>query len=249
MPATSPTGTTADPDEIGRFAALAEEWWDTTGQMALLHGLNPVRVAYIRDQLAQNSGLDPLGPLPLSGLKILDVGCGGGLLAEPLARLGAAVTGIDESGDLIAVARAHANDQGLTIDYQHISVENLEVNDEKFDAVVSMEVVEHVTDPNAFVAACARLIAAKGSLFLATINRTPKSYALAILGAEYVLRWVPVGTHQWEKFIKPSELARAVRGAGAEVEDLSGVGLNPLSREWHLTKDTSVNYMIAATMT
>ncbi|MBT5457081.1 MAG: bifunctional 2-polyprenyl-6-hydroxyphenol methylase/3-demethylubiquinol 3-O-methyltransferase UbiG [Rhodospirillaceae bacterium] len=249
MPATSATGTTADPDEIGRFAALAEEWWDPAGQMALLHRLNPLRVAYIRDDLARKTGRDPLAPLPLSGLKILDVGCGGGLLSEPLARLGASVTGIDESGDLITIARAHASDQGLTIDYQHISVENLEMKDQKFDAVVSMEVVEHVTDPNAFVVACARLVAAKGSLFLATINRTAKSYALAILGAEYVLRWVPVGTHQWEKFIKPSELARAVRACGVEVEDLSGVGLNPLSQEWHLTKDTGVNYMIAGRKT
>jgi 2-polyprenyl-6-hydroxyphenyl methylase/3-demethylubiquinone-9 3-methyltransferase len=246
MPSTSATGATADAAEVERFEQLAEDWWNPAGHMALLHRLNPLRVGYIRDQLIWELAQKLQGVQPLKGFRLLDVGCGGGLLSEPLARLGASVTGIDEAQDLITVARAHAATQNLAIEYRQDSVENLISTTEKFDTVISMEVVEHVVNPAAFVNACANLVAPQGKLIMATINRTGKSFALAILGAEYLLRWVPVGTHQWQKFVKPSELARALRSVDFMIDDLSGVALNPLSREWRLTRDTSVNYMITA---
>lgn len=239
-------GATVDPDEISRFDRLAGTWWDESGNMALLHRLNPVRVGYIRDRITARTGVDPLSPLPLKGIRLLDVGCGGGVLSEPLARLGAEVTGIDESADLIAVAQAHAENQHLGLSYQRTSVEALAAGDEQFDVVVSMEVIEHVTDPAAFVTACADVLAPGGVLFMATLNRTFKSYALAIVGAEYVLRWLPRGTHQWERFIKPSELAGHLRRTELELEDVTGVGLNPLTGQWRISRDTSVNYMISA---
>ncbi len=246
MPITSTAGTTADAGEVDRFERLADDWWNPAGQMALLHRLNPLRVGYIRDYLAHKLGRDAETALPLEGVRLLDVGCGGGVLSEPLARLGASVTGIDESADLIAVARSHAESQNLDIDYRRESLETLNPSNALFDAVISMEVLEHVLNPTAFITECANLVTPDGKLFMATINRTSKSYALAILGAEYVLRWVPVGTHQWQKFVKPSELARTLRTARFKINDLSGIALNPLSREWHLTNDASVNYMITA---
>jgi 2-polyprenyl-6-hydroxyphenyl methylase/3-demethylubiquinone-9 3-methyltransferase len=246
MPLTSATGNTADAEEIERFERLADDWWNPSGRMALLHRLNPLRIGYIRDGLARELGRDPLTPQALEGVRVLDVGCGGGVLSEPLARLGAKVTGIDESTDLIAVAQAHAEGQNLDIDYRRVSLEDLNPSEHLFDAVVSMEVLEHVADPTTFIGACSSLVAPGGKLFMATINRTSKSYALAILGAEYMLRWVPIGTHQWQKFVKPSELARALRSAKLEIDDLTGVALNPLSRNWRCVKDTSVNYMITA---
>lgn len=239
-------GATADPEEVSRFDQLADTWWDASGKMALLHRLNPVRISYIRDRIITQFDCDPQSPKPLSGIKILDVGCGGGILSEPLARLGATVTGIDESADLIAIAAAHATAQDLALSYRQTSVEDLVAENQQFDVVVSMEVVEHVTDPAAFVAACAEATSPGGLLFMATLNRTLKSYALAIVGAEYVLRWLPRGTHQWQRFIRPSELAGHLRQAGLELEDVTGVALNPLSGQWRLVRDTDVNYMVTA---
>lgn len=246
MPAAPEPSATADPDEIARFGRMAETWWDASGQMAMLHALNPVRVEYVRDRLASAFDRDPLAFPPLTGLRVLDAGCGGGILSEPLARLGASVTGIDESADLIAVARTHADGQQLPISYQHTSAEALAARGERFDAVVSMEVIEHVADQTAFVGACAGLLTPGGILIMATLNRTLKSYALAIVGAEYLLRWLPRGTHQWQRFVKPSELARAFRSAGMVLDDVSGVVLDPLTGGWRLSRDTSVNYMAMA---
>jgi 2-polyprenyl-6-hydroxyphenyl methylase/3-demethylubiquinone-9 3-methyltransferase len=200
----------------------------------------------VRDRLVSAFDRDPLAFPPLTGLRVLDAGCGGGILSEPLARLGASVTGIDESADLIAVARAHADGQQLPIRYQHTSAEALAARGERFDAVVSLEVIEHVADQTAFVGACAGLLAPGGILIMATLNRTLKSYALAIVGAEYLLRWLPRGTHQWQRFVKPSELARAFRSAGVVLDDVSGVVLDPLTGGWRLSRDTGVNYMAAA---
>ena len=233
------TTTTLDADEVSRFAALADSWWEESGPMALLHALNPLRIAFIRDALVSEAGRRPL-----DGLRVLDVGCGGGLLCEPLTRLGAEVTGLDAAAQSIVVARAHAADVGLDITYRHGDVTDLAC--ETYDAVLAMEVVEHVADLPAFVAAAAGCVAPGGVLALATLNRTLKALALAVVGAEYVLGWLPCGTHDWRKFVRPSELISLALSAGLQIDRVTGVAYNPLSGSWRLSGDLSVNYMLAA---
>jgi 2-polyprenyl-6-hydroxyphenyl methylase/3-demethylubiquinone-9 3-methyltransferase len=236
-----------DPAEVARFSAMAEEWWDATGKFRPLHKLNPVRLAYIRDKLAARFGCDVRKPRPFAGLKLLDIGCGGGLIAEPMARLGADVVAIDASATNIGVARAHAAESGLAIDYRAAAAEALAEAGERFDAVLCLEVVEHVADRPAFLVTTASLVAPGGALIASTINRTPQAYLLAIVGAEYVLRWLPRGTHDWGKFVRPSELAASLRRGGLEVQDLSGVVYSPLTDTWRLSRDLAVNYICFAT--
>jgi len=235
---------TVDADEIARFSALADEWWDPGGSFRPLHKFNPVRLEFVRDRLAAHHGRDPLAPNPLSGLEILDVGCGGGLICEPLCRLGAAVTGIDASDKNIGVAGNHAERVGLKIDYRHATAEDLAAEGRSFDAVLSLEVVEHVANVETFVAACCDLVRPGGMGIFATLNRTAKSFALAIVGAEYVLRWLPRGTHDWRRFIRPSELAEHIRGSGARVSEVTGIGYDIMTDQWRLASDVSVNYMV-----
>jgi 2-polyprenyl-6-hydroxyphenyl methylase/3-demethylubiquinone-9 3-methyltransferase len=236
----------ADPEELRRFAGLAGQWWDETGPMAALHRLNPTRLAYLRDRICARFDRDPLSDRPLAGLEALDVGCGGGLLSEPLARLGAAVTGIDLEPANLAVARRHAEARALSIDYREISAEQLSAEGRTFDLVCVMEVVEHVADPAGFLNACGRVVRPGGGLVLATLNRTIKSFALGIVAAEYVLGWLPRGTHRWSRFVRPSEAARALRRTGLTIVDLSGVSYDPLRDRFRLSRDPAVNYMLFA---
>lgn len=242
---TTPKGTAAA-DEIARFAAMAESWWDPYGTSRALHKMNPLRIAYIRDRVAGHFGRNPLDDQPLSGLSVLDIGCGGGLISEPMRRLGARVTGIDATEENIRVARLHAEQVGLEIDYQHTLPEDLATDKERHDVVLNMEVVEHVADLDAFFEASCRLVKAGGVMAVSTLNRTPKSLLLAKLGAEYLLRWLPVGTHDWRKFVKPSELAAGLRRNGLEVVDLTGMTYSPLSDRWSESDDLDVNYLAFA---
>lgn len=241
------TANTADADEIARFTAIADEWWDPRGKFRPLHQLAPVRMGFIRDRVTAHLGLDTAAVEPFKGLKILDVGCGGGLVSEPLARLGAAVTAIDAGERNIDVARHHAETVGLTIDYRNAQPEDLLAEGMTFDVVVSLEVIEHVADLPAFLQACAALVRPGGCMALSTINRTGKSFALAKFLAEYVLRWLPVGTHDWKKFVKPSELAAGLRGSGLEITALDGMSYNPVADTWRLSRDLDVNYLAFAT--
>lgn len=235
-----------DEAEIARFSAMAEEWWDPAGKFAPLHRFNPVRLAYIKETLARHFRRDPAGTDTLAGLSILDVGCGGGLLSEPLARLGARVTGIDASEKSIGVARLHAAESGLEIDYRPVAAEILAEAGERFDVVLAMEIVEHVPDVPDFIRTVSGLVAPGGLLLVATLNRTLKAWALAIVGAEYVLGWLPRGTHDWAKFVTPDELSAAIEAAGLAVRERKGVVYNPLSGAWHLSRDVDVNYMVLA---
>tara|TARA_R110000787_G_scaffold285173_2_gene400258 strand:- start:216173 stop:217078 length:906 start_codon:yes stop_codon:yes gene_type:complete len=237
---------TADPKEIAQFAAIAEEWWDPTGKFRPLHQLAPVRLAFIRDHLVAHFGLDDAAALPLKGLRILDVGCGGGLISEPLARLGAQVTAIDAAERNIEIAKLHADEGGLKIDFRAAMPEDLLGEGKTYDVVVSLEVVEHVADLDAFLKACATLVAPGGALVLSTMNRTVKSLALAKVMAEYVLRWLPVGTHDWKKFVKPSELATGLRDTNLEITALSGMSYTPIADIWRLSNDLDVNYLAFA---
>jgi 2-polyprenyl-6-hydroxyphenyl methylase/3-demethylubiquinone-9 3-methyltransferase len=232
---------TASPEEIARFTAMAEEWWDPHGKFRPLHRFNPVRIGFLVEHLARQFGRDPEAEAPFAGLSLLDVGCGGGLLAEPLRRLGFTVTGIDAGERNIAVAKIHADKVGLEMDYRVATPE--ELSGESFDVVLIMEILEHVTDVEAFLAAVAGLLKPGGALFAATLNRTIKAYALGIVGAEYLLRWLPPGTHNWKKFLKPSELANGLRRNGITVRDLKGMSYDPVTTEWKQTGDLSVNYM------
>ncbi len=235
------------PEEAERFGALAGDWWDPNGASAMLHKLNPVRLQYIRDTACERLARDPKKPRCLEGLTVLDVGCGGGVLSEPLARLGARVTGLDPAPTNISVARLHAERARVTVDYRNETVEAVVARAETFDMVLAMEVVEHVADVPAFVAACSRAVRPGGLLVMATINRTLRAFALAIVGAEYVLGWLPRGTHQWDKFVMPEELSAAVAAGGLAVTERRGVVYNPLADQWLLAGDTAVNYMVAAT--
>jgi 2-polyprenyl-6-hydroxyphenyl methylase/3-demethylubiquinone-9 3-methyltransferase len=240
-------GASVDPAEIAKFEAMAEAWWDPNGKFRPLHRLNPVRLAYIRDQACQRFGRDAKSPNPLDGLDLLDIGCGGGLLSEPMARMGARVVGIDASHRNIAIAGLHAQRMGLTIDYRCQTVEALaESGERRFDIVLNMEVIEHVADVEGFMAASVGLLKPGGMMIVATLNRTAKSYALAIVGAEYLLRWLPRGTHDWKRFLRPSELAHLIARAGGHVLALEGVVYNPLTDHWSLSRDLGVNYMALA---
>lgn len=242
-----PLSGTADSDEVARFAAIADEWWDPTGKFRPLHQLAPIRLAFIRKHIVDRLNLDGSIDKPLSGVRLLDVGCGGGLVSEPLARLGADVTAIDAAARNIEVAKLHAAQSGLNIDYRNAQPEDLATAGEVFDIVVNLEVVEHVADLGAFMTACASMTRPGGGMVLSTINRTFKSLALAKIAAEYVLRWLPVGTHDWKKFVKPSELSADLRAAGMTVTALSGMSYNPLGDIWRLSEDLDVNYLAFAT--
>jgi 2-polyprenyl-6-hydroxyphenyl methylase / 3-demethylubiquinone-9 3-methyltransferase len=231
-------------DEVARFDALAQDWWRPDGPMAPLHRINPVRIGWLIDTLARR--FKSQGSSPLEGRTILDIGCGAGLLAEPLSRLGARVTGLDPAPSAIAAAQAHAEATGAELTYRVGTVESLAADGETYDAVLAMEVVEHVENVSAFVAAAAALVAPGGILCLSTLNRTARSFALAIVGAEYVLRWLPRGTHRWEQFVTPLELTAALRRAGFVVTARRGLMFDPLRREWRLADDLSVNYFLAA---
>lgn len=238
--------TTIDAAEVARFSALAAEWWNPNGKFKPLHKFNPTRLAYIRDKVAGHFGRDPLGAKPFEKLRILDIGCGGGLLCEPMARLGAEVVGADPSTTNIEVARLHAAESKVKIDYRAVTAEELADAGETFDVILNMEVVEHVSDRDLFIARCAEMVRPGGLMFVATINRTFKAMALAIVGAEYVLGWLPRGTHQYGKLVRPDELERALRSSLMEVRDRVGVVYSPLSDRWQRSSDTDVNYMMLA---
>lgn len=235
-----------DPAEVRRFAAMASEWWDPNGKYRPLHKLGPARLAFIRSRVLRHFALAGDAMRPFRGLAILDIGCGGGLVSEPLARLGADVTAIDPAEENIAVARHHSQLQGLEIDYRACRAEDLLAAGRTFDAVVCLEVLEHVPDQAAFVRLCAELVRPGGLLLMSTINRTLQAYALAIVGAEYVLRWLPVGTHRWDWFITPEELTRYMTAAGLRAPEFEGLVYNPLADRWSLSSNCDVNYMAAA---
>ena len=238
--------TSIDSAEVERFSRYGADWWDPRGPMATLHKFNPVRLGYIRDQAAEHFDRDAKKLDCLKGLRMLDIGCGGGILSEPLARLGAQMVGADPAEENIAVASAHAVASGVTVDYRATTAEDLAAAGERFDVVLAMEVVEHVVDVEAFVATCASMVKPGGLMIAATLNRTLKSFALAIVGAEYVLRWLPRGTHQWDKFVTPTELESAFERAGLQVIGERGVIYNPFADRWQLSSDMDVNYMLAA---
>jgi 2-polyprenyl-6-hydroxyphenyl methylase/3-demethylubiquinone-9 3-methyltransferase len=238
--------TSIDAGEIERFSALAAEWWNPNGKFRPLHKFNPVRLAYIRDQVAARFGRDPRAALPFAGLRILDIGCGGGLLCEPMARLGAKVVGADASETNIEVAKLHAAESGLKIDYRATTAEALADAGERFDVILNMEVVEHVADVDFFIARCGEMVKPDGIMFVATINRTLKALGLAIVGAEYILRWLPRGTHQYDRLVRPAELESALTKAGMRITDRTGVVYNPLSDRWQRSRDMDVNYMVLA---
>ena len=240
---------TIDQDEVARFSRVAGQWWDPHGPMAALHKFNPVRLGYIRDRAVAHFNRDPTRLDSLAGLRILDIGCGGGILSEPLARLGASVVGADPSASNIAVAQRHAAQSGLAIDYRNASAETLAQASEIFDVVLAMEVVEHVTDVGLFVELAGAMVKPGGLLFVATINRTAKSFALAIVGAEYILGWLPRGTHQWDKFVTPNELEIAIEQAGLHITDETGVSYNLFADRWQLSTNMDVNYMVVAEQT
>ena len=236
-----------DPEEVARFAAIASEWWDAKGKFRPLHLLAPTRLKFIRDEICAHFGRDGKSHLPFAGLSFVDIGCGGGLVSEPLARLGGEVTGIDPAGASLEAARSHAGGQGLEINYRDVWAEELVSEGAKFDVVVNLEVVEHVPDVAAFLKTARALMAPDGIMVLSTINRTIKSFGLAIVGAEYILRWLPTGTHTWSRFVTPDEMSRHVAGAGLKLDHVQGVVLDPLSGAWSLSdSDFDVNYMAIA---
>jgi 2-polyprenyl-6-hydroxyphenyl methylase/3-demethylubiquinone-9 3-methyltransferase len=235
-----------EPAEVERFSRLAAEWWNPQGKFAVLHKFNPVRLAYIREQVTARFARDPFAGKPYAGLDILDIGCGGGLLSEPMARLGGRVTGIDPSEKNIKTAVTHANEQALEIDYRAATAEMLAVGNRRFDVILNMEVIEHVNEPAQFVRTCASLLKPGGLMFIATINRTLKSFGFAIVGAEYILGWLPRGTHQWENFITPTELDGYLAAAGLHPIETTGVIYNPLTGAWRRSRDTDVNYIALA---
>jgi 2-polyprenyl-6-hydroxyphenyl methylase/3-demethylubiquinone-9 3-methyltransferase len=239
-------GSTVDEAEVEHFSALAAEWWDPRGRMAMLHKFNPVRLAFIKQTACRHFGRDERRLDALAGLRLLDIGCGGGILSEPLARLGARVLGADPSQTNIEAAKLHAAAVGIAVDYRATTAEALADEGERFDIVLAMEVVEHVADLALFIGRCAEMVSPGGFMITATLNRTLKSFALAILGAEYVLRWLPRGTHRWDKFVTPNELEAALESHGLRVIDETGIIYNLLADRWQLSSDTAVNYITVA---
>lgn len=238
---------TVDEAEIARFSAIAGEWWDPTGKFRPLHQINPIRLAFIKEEICRRFGRDPLAVECIRDLRVLDIGCGGGLLSEPIARLGGDVVGADASGTNIAVARLHAERSGARVDYRATTAEALAEAGERFDLVLALEIVEHVPDMSAFISICAGMVNPGGLMIVSTINRTFKAFALAIVGAEYLLRWLPRGTHQWSRFVTPAELSNAFRAAGLTPGRRSGMVYNPIAGDWRLNAgDTDVNYLMAA---
>ena len=236
--------TTIDPAEVAKFEAMAAEWWDPKGKFRPLHLMNPCRLDYITRQIATEYARDLKAPKPFAGLRLLDIGCGGGLLSEPMARLGADVVGADAAPRNIPVAQVHAEASGLAIDYRHTSAEDMAAAGEGFDVVLNMEVVEHVADPLAYLTACRNLLKPQGIMICSTLNRNAKSFVMAIIGAEWVMRWLPKGTHDWQKFITPDELAALITKAGLDPVDRKGMVFNPVSWAWSLSaRDLSVNYV------
>lgn len=236
-----------DPDEVAKFTAMAAEWWDPKGKFRPLHKFNPVRLGFIRDTIEAHFGLSPSARRPFDGLRVLDIGCGGGLVSEPMTRLGAAVTAVDASEANIKTAMTHAEQGGLDIDFRAGTVEALiEAGEASFDVVLNLEVVEHVADPAQFLKDCASLVKPGGLMIVATLNRTAKAFALAIVGAEYVLGWLPRGTHEFEKFLRPDEIERPMSAAGLMVQPPQGVSFNPITDQWRLSDDTKVNYLMVA---
>ncbi|MFQ6773782.1 bifunctional 2-polyprenyl-6-hydroxyphenol methylase/3-demethylubiquinol 3-O-methyltransferase UbiG [Cereibacter sphaeroides] len=241
------SSSTIDPAEVAKFEAMAAEWWNPHGKFKPLHQMNPCRLDYITQQIAAEFDRDLSAPLPFEGLRLLDIGCGGGLLSEPMARLGAEVIGADAAPRNIPVAKLHAEQSGLTIDYRNTTAEALAAAGERFDVVLNMEVVEHVADPLAYLTACRDLLKPGGLMICSTLNRNPKSFAMAIVGAEWVMRWLPKGTHDWSKFITPDELYDLIRKAGLDPVDRKGMVFNPVSWSWSLSAcDLSVNYVTAS---
>ncbi|MGX0875664.1 2-polyprenyl-6-hydroxyphenyl methylase/3-demethylubiquinone-9 3-methyltransferase [Roseovarius sp. MBR-154] len=238
---------TIDAAEVAKFEAMAAEWWDPNGKFKPLHMLNPCRLDYITSQIAAEFDRDLQVNAPFEGLRILDIGCGGGLLSEPMARLGAYVVGADAAPRNIPVAQVHAEQSGLEIDYRHTTAEDMAAEGEQFDVVLNMEVVEHVANPLAYLTACQQLLKPGGLMVCSTINRNPKSFAMAIVGAEYVMRWLPKGTHEWSKFITPDELCGLISQAGLTPVDRKGFVFNPVTWQWRLSdRDLSVNYVTAS---
>ena len=232
---------TVNQKEIEKFSKMADEWWDPNGKFKPLHRFNPIRIKYIKENIINNFKIEA-NESPLRNIKILDIGCGGGLLSEPMTKLGATVTGIDASSKNIEIAKLHAKKNKLKINYVNCSPEKLP-EQEKFDVILNMEIVEHVEDISLFLKSCSQLLKKDGLMFVATINKTLKSYMFAIIGAEYILRWLPIGTHEWEKFVKPDELKNELLNYDLILEKLDGVKFNPIKNEWFLSKDTSVNYI------
>ncbi|MFN4172703.1 MAG: bifunctional 2-polyprenyl-6-hydroxyphenol methylase/3-demethylubiquinol 3-O-methyltransferase UbiG [Pseudorhodobacter sp.] len=238
---------TIDPAEVAKFEAMAAEWWDPSGKFKPLHMLNPCRLDYITTQIATEFDRDLKAPKPFAGLRLLDIGCGGGLLSEPMARLGADVVGADAAARNIPVARLHAEQSGLAIDYRHCAAEDLAAAGEEFDVVLNMEVVEHVADPQAYLTACQMLMKPGGLMICSTLNRNAKSFLMGIIGAEWVMRWLPKGTHDWKKFITPDELYAMIGAAGLTPVDRKGMVFNPVTWSWSLSdRDLSVNYVTAS---
>ena len=232
---------TINKKEIEKFSKIAEEWWDPTGKFKPLHKFNPVRISYIKENILSTFNIKREEKI-LKGIKILDIGCGGGLLSEPMARLGADVTGIDASSKNISVAKLHAKKNNLNINYFCNSPENFKT-DTKFDVILNMEIIEHVDDVNFFLKSCSKLLKKNGIMFVATLNKTLKSYLFAIIGAEYILRWLPIGTHEWEKFVKPEELISIIKTFDLYLDDLKGLKFNIISDEWKISTDKSINYI------
>jgi 2-polyprenyl-6-hydroxyphenyl methylase/3-demethylubiquinone-9 3-methyltransferase len=237
---------TVDINEIEKFSRMSEEWWDEFGKFKALHQINPLRIEYIISKIKNYIDINDSKDLPLNGLSILDIGCGGGLLSEPISRLGADVIGIDAGEENIKIAKAHAEQNNLSISYIHTTAETLSKEGRQFDVVLAMEIIEHVADVELFLHSIAKLVKNNGILFVSTLNKTLKAYALAILGAEYLLKWVPVGTHEWEKFLTPAQTDKYLRENNFELQHLQGISFNPISRKWYFSEDIKVNYMLCA---
>jgi len=242
-----PVTPSIDPAEVAKFSAMAADWWNPNGKFKPLHRFNPVRLKFIRERAERHFGLAPGLRTPLEGLRLLDIGCGGGLVCEPMARLGASVTGVDASEANIKTALTHATEQGLKIDYRAGTAEDLlAAGEPAFDIVLNLEVVEHVADPAQFLADTARLVKPGGLMIVATLNKTAKALATAVIGAEYILGWLPRGTHDWSKFLDPEDVRTPLQGAGMEINETIGVAFQPITGQWKLSGDTSVNYMVVA---